>query len=89
MYQEISEGGDIKAHFRKNWQQYLAEKYNKMANNGIKPRFVKIGNQILPKNTTKWKIIMFILHIIWEERVEMGSDKIHEYLIHVEKNGDL
>jgi len=56
-----------------------------MANNGIQPRFVKIGNQILPKKTTKWKIIMIILHIIWEERVEMGSDKIHEYLIHVEK----
>ena len=34
-----------------------------MANNGIKPRFVKIGNQILPKNTTKWKIIMFILAV--------------------------
>jgi len=29
-YQQLSERGDIKAHFRKNWQQNLAEKYNKV-----------------------------------------------------------
>ena len=29
----------------------------------LKRIFVKIGNKISPKNTTKWKIIMFILAV--------------------------